>query len=192
MNGDAHRTGKRWLSVAVRIAVIVIGCCVCVGTRGSRSIAAERTELPNTVAGRCASAYFDAFNSGSDEIMQAFQEEYRARAYLERLPLGKRLARYEQLRGICPASCGTITIRTFMEEDKVHVKIVDTGIGIPEERLKGLFDPHFAKNGTRVKAGMGLFTNYNIVQKHRGEIKVESAVGKGSTFTIILPTDLKN
>jgi signal transduction histidine kinase len=86
---------------------------------------------------------------------------------------------------------GTITIRTFMEKDNVHVEVADTGIGIPEERLKGLFDPEFDKTGPRVKAGMGLFTNYNIVQKHRGEIKVESAVGKGSTFTIILPVDLK-
>jgi signal transduction histidine kinase len=50
----------------------------------------------------------------------------------------------------------------------VHVEIADTGIGIPEERLKGLFDPDFDKNGTRVK------------------------VGKGSTFTVILPVDLKN
>jgi len=87
---------------------------------------------------------------------------------------------------------GTIKIRTFMEKDNVHVEIADTGIGIPEEHLKGLFDPGFAKKGSRVKAGMGLFTNYNIVQKHRGEIKVESVVGEGSTFTIILPVDLKN
>jgi signal transduction histidine kinase len=87
---------------------------------------------------------------------------------------------------------GEITIRTFLEKGKVHIKIADTGIGIPDEHLKGLFDPVFSKNGTRVKASMGLFTSYNIVQKHRGEIKVESAVGKGSTFTIILPTDLDN
>ena len=100
MNGDAHSTRRGWLAVTVRIAVVVIGCCVCLGTRGSRSCAAERAELPNTVAGQCASAFFDAFNSGNDEIMQAFQEEYRARAYLERLPLDKRLARYERLRGI--------------------------------------------------------------------------------------------
>jgi len=87
---------------------------------------------------------------------------------------------------------GKITIRTFMENDKVHIEIADTGSGIPGEHLKGLFDPDFARTGTRVKASMGLFTNYNVVQKHRGEIKVESAVGRGSTFTIILPVDLKN
>ena len=39
---------------------------------------------------------------------------------------------------------------------------------------------------------MGLFTNYNVVQKHNGEINVESVVSKGSTFTIILPIDLEN
>jgi signal transduction histidine kinase len=86
---------------------------------------------------------------------------------------------------------GIITIRTFLENEKLHVQITDTGVGIPPEQIEHLFDPSFTKNGTRVKAGMGLFTSYNIIQKHNGKIKVESEVGKGSTFTIILPTDLK-
>jgi signal transduction histidine kinase len=85
---------------------------------------------------------------------------------------------------------GTITIRTFLENDNVHVQIEDTGTGIPPEQIDALFDPVFAKRGMRVKAGLGLFTSHNIVQKHQGQIKVESEVGKGSTFTVVLPTDL--
>ncbi|UCE18787.1 MAG: GHKL domain-containing protein [Gemmatimonadota bacterium] len=85
---------------------------------------------------------------------------------------------------------GTITIRTVHENSKVCVQIADTGIGISPGRIQKLFDPSFSKKGSRVKAGIGLFTSYNIIQKHRGEIKVESEIGKGSTFTVILPTDL--
>lgn len=50
--------------------------------------------------------------------------------------------------------------------------------------------PGFSKEGSRVRAGLGLFISYNIVQKHRGEIKVKSQVGEGSTFTIVLPLNL--
>ena len=86
---------------------------------------------------------------------------------------------------------GRITVRTFLEGGEVHVQVTDTGVGIPRERMEGLFDPGFARTGTRVKAGMGLYTSYSIVQKHRGEIRVQSEVGVGSTFTVILPTDLE-
>jgi signal transduction histidine kinase len=90
------------------------------------------------------------------------------------------------------AGDGKITIRTLIKMEKLHVIISDTGVGIQKERLKGLFDPHFTKGGVRVKSSMGLFTNYNIMRKHHGEIKAESTVGKGSVFTIVLPLDLKN
>ena len=86
---------------------------------------------------------------------------------------------------------GTIRIRTFVETEKVHVQITDSGIGISDEQMDRLFDPEFSKEGSRVKAGLGLFTSYNIIQKHRGEIKVESGVGKGSTFTVMIPADLE-
>ena len=82
---------------------------------------------------------------------------------------------------------GIITIRTFVEDEKVYIQISDTGIGISSERMQNLFEPSFSHKDTRVKAGMGLFISYNIMQKHQGEIKVESEVGKGSTFTVILP-----
>ena len=61
---------------------------------------------------------------------------------------------------------GRITIRTFVEQEKVHVQITDTGVGIPSEDIQGLFDPGFTKTEGRVKAGLGLFTSYNIMQKH--------------------------
>jgi signal transduction histidine kinase len=85
---------------------------------------------------------------------------------------------------------GTITIRSFFQDGRVNVRIEDTGVGIPEDQMQGLFDPTFSAKGRRVKAGMGLFTCYNIVRKHHGDINVRSEVGTGSTFTVVLPTDL--
>jgi signal transduction histidine kinase len=87
---------------------------------------------------------------------------------------------------------GTITIRTFLENEKLCIQIQDSGRGIPREQLSGLFDPSFSREGSRVRAGMGLFTSYNIVKKHQGDLQVESEVGKGTVFTIILPIDLEN
>jgi AhpD family alkylhydroperoxidase len=82
---------------------------------------------------------------------------------------------------------GTITIRTLETDGNAHIQITDTGVGISPRRRERLFDPGFVKKGARMKAGLGLFTSANIVQKHHGRIEVESEVGKGSTFAVILP-----
>jgi two-component system NtrC family sensor kinase len=86
---------------------------------------------------------------------------------------------------------GTITIRTFVDDEKVHIQISDTGPAMLPEKKQHLFDPGFSRKGQRVKAGLGLFTSYNIIQKHRGQIKVDSMAEIGNTFTIILPMDLE-
>lgn len=83
---------------------------------------------------------------------------------------------------------GTITIKTFADQDKVKIKILDTGKGMSPEILHSLFDLSFTTKSSRVGVGMGLYNAYNIIQKHRGEIKVESDVGKGTKFTIVLPS----
>jgi signal transduction histidine kinase len=77
-----------------------------------------------------------------------------------------------------------------MENNNVCIQITDTGIGIPLKQIQNLFVPAFSKKEKRVKAGMGLFISLNIVKKHHGQIKVDSKVGKGSSFTIILPKNL--
>ncbi len=85
---------------------------------------------------------------------------------------------------------GQITIRTFMENNNVCIQVADTGIGIPQKQIKNLFEPIFSKKETRVKVGMGLFICLNIIKKHHGQMNVESKVGNGSTFTILLPKNL--
>jgi signal transduction histidine kinase len=85
---------------------------------------------------------------------------------------------------------GVITIRTFTDQDYVKVQIEDTGVGIPAEHLKTLFEPSFTKHGDRIKAGLGLFTCYHIIEKHHGTITIDSKVNNGSTVTIALPKDM--
>ena len=82
---------------------------------------------------------------------------------------------------------GTITVRLRLSPDRqrVGVDFHDTGPLISEEALPLIFDPFFTtkKNGT----GLGLSISYDIVRQHHGEILVESAPGKGVTFTVWLP-----
>jgi signal transduction histidine kinase len=85
---------------------------------------------------------------------------------------------------------GTITIRTALRGDRVVVEIRDTGEGIPGEQLGRIFDPGYTTKGVGVGTGLGLSICYQIVESHRGRIEVESEVGKGTTFTVSLPTTL--
>ena len=79
---------------------------------------------------------------------------------------------------------GTITVETAKQEDRAHVRISDTGVGIPEDKLKGLFEFGFTTKGARVGVGIGLANAYSSVQRHGGELTVSSAVGEGSVFTV--------
>jgi two-component system NtrC family sensor kinase len=81
---------------------------------------------------------------------------------------------------------GTITIKTFQEDDSVKIAISDTGTGIAPENLAKVFDPGFTTKGVGVGTGLGLSICYKIVQNHRGRIDIESS-SAGSTFTITLP-----
>ncbi|MDK2931582.1 MAG: hypothetical protein PWR07_1713 [Bacillota bacterium] len=70
----------------------------------------------------------------------------------------------------------------------VEIVITDTGCGIPEENLGRIFDPFFTTKEVGKGTGLGLSVSFGIVEKHGGSIKVESEVGKGTTFTITLPS----
>jgi len=67
------------------------------------------------------------------------------------------------------------------------VKVIDTGIGIPNHILGSIFDPFFTTKGKGKGTGLGLSVSQGIVAKHGGRISVSSQEGKGSTFTITLP-----
>ena len=81
---------------------------------------------------------------------------------------------------------GKITIEAKQTNKWATVSISDTGIGMPKEIMDRIFEPFFT---TRMHkgTGLGLSVTYGIIQRHRGEISVESTVGVGSTFYIKLP-----
>ena len=85
---------------------------------------------------------------------------------------------------------GEISITTYLRNNNVYLEFTDTGSGIPKENLTKIFDPGFTTKGVGVGTGLGLSICYQILQDHHGEIKVESEIGKGTTFTVILPTNL--
>jgi signal transduction histidine kinase len=85
---------------------------------------------------------------------------------------------------------GTLTITTEHKGDQVRISIEDTGTGIPREDLDKIFDPGFTTKGVGIGTGLGLSICYQIIQKHHGEIKVKSEVGKGTRFTILIPMNL--
>jgi signal transduction histidine kinase len=69
----------------------------------------------------------------------------------------------------------------------VSIAISDTGCGIPEENLSKIRDPFFTTKDVGTGTGLGLSIVDEIIRGHGGELLVESKVGKGSTFTVVLP-----
>jgi two-component system NtrC family sensor kinase len=87
------------------------------------------------------------------------------------------------------AGSGVLTIRTSLNKqtDRIMIDFTDTGHGIKPEDKRRLFEPFFTTKEVGKGTGLGLAISYSIVQKHEGSIEVRSEIGKGSTFTVILP-----
>jgi signal transduction histidine kinase/response regulator of citrate/malate metabolism len=82
---------------------------------------------------------------------------------------------------------GQIKIVTATIDGKAEIRISDTGCGISEENLSRIFDPFFTTKDVGKGTGLGMNIAYNIINKHEGDIRVESEIGKGTTFIIELP-----
>lgn len=94
-------------------------------------------------------------------------------------------------------SGGTLTIRCGAEDEgtgqpMISVSLSDTGHGIPEDHLDKIFDPFFTTRPDGGGTGLGLSISYMVVQNHGGRIEVESTVGRGSTFRVLLPANGKS
>lgn len=82
---------------------------------------------------------------------------------------------------------GSIIIQTRIVDDRCEIDVADTGSGIPPEVRPHIFDPFFTTKGTGEGTGLGLSVSLGIVERHGGQLTVESEVGKGTVFTVGLP-----
>lgn len=82
---------------------------------------------------------------------------------------------------------GRVSIVTKQQNDSVILEISDSGDGVPEEIMSKIFDPFFTTKGEGKGVGLGLSVVYGIIDAHGGEITVDSKVGEGTTFRVILP-----
>jgi len=82
---------------------------------------------------------------------------------------------------------GAIHVRLFSKDDFIGIEISDSGCGIPRENLGAIFEPFFSTKPGRV--GIGLATAHRIIREHGGTIQVVSQQGKGTGFSIFLPTE---
>ena len=79
---------------------------------------------------------------------------------------------------------GEITVRSWHSQERIFISFSDTGCGIPEHQLLRIFEPFFTTREAGRGTGLGLSISNEIIRNHGGEIRVDSEVGHGSTFTV--------
>lgn len=86
---------------------------------------------------------------------------------------------------------GRVTVSYWTEGNKAYISVEDTGIGIPNKLINNIFEKFQQVPGSYLKenrgTGLGLFIAKSLVEMHRGSLKVESEIGRGSKFTFSLP-----
>ena len=82
---------------------------------------------------------------------------------------------------------GIIQIHTENVDQTILIYITDNGCGIPEDKLKLVFDPFYTSKAVGEGTGMGLSISHSIVNKYNGKISVSSVLGKGTKFTLQFP-----
>ncbi|MEQ1645458.1 MAG: ATP-binding protein, partial [Pyrinomonadaceae bacterium] len=83
---------------------------------------------------------------------------------------------------------GSLTFRVFTKGSRVAIEVIDDGHGIPQNDLPKIFEPFFTTKEVGKGTGLGLAVCYGIISEHDGRISVRSRPGKGTTFSILLPT----
>jgi signal transduction histidine kinase len=84
---------------------------------------------------------------------------------------------------------GRIAITTMATNEEIFVEVADNGCGIPEEILPQIFDPFFTTKAKGDGTGLGLSITHSLVQDHGGRLEVESTLGQGARFRVLLPVN---
>ena len=82
---------------------------------------------------------------------------------------------------------GDLSIKIYQYESNQIVEITDSGAGMSDKIKEKIFEPFFTTKPTGVGSGLGLDIIQKIISKLKGKIEVESEIGKGSTFRVVLP-----
>jgi signal transduction histidine kinase len=143
----------------------------------------------NTIVEESLTVYEDAckntsitINKSLNDVPQVYLDERQVRAAIGNLVSNAMDAMRDG---------GTLTVSTNRESingrNFIALKVIDTGVGIAEENLKMIYEPFFTTKSTKQETGLGLPITRKIVEGHGGLIKIDSAVGKGSAFTLYFP-----
>jgi len=88
---------------------------------------------------------------------------------------------------------GSIEIKAYPESSRfVEIDVTDTGPGIPSEALEKIFEPFYTTKSIGTGVGLGLSVTYSLIKNHGGTIKVNSEVGRGTTFSVFIPSKTKS
>lgn len=138
---------------------------------------------------QCCNRIYDVFPDAKIQILQLTEEELVAAID----PSLMELAFMNLLENAAKYSTppAEITVTMQKEGDKIKIAISDKGMGIPKQDLEHIFERFYTVDKAHSQkmggSGLGLSIVQNIIHKHFGQISLESEVGKGTTFTILLP-----
>src|SRR6185436_8508647 len=138
-----------------------------------------------------------------DEVVAMTRPLWAERARGGQIQLKRQVAQGTQVRGIAGElreallnlvqnaldamqNGGTLGILTELVEEDVRIEVSDSGSGMTPEVLERAFEPFFTTKG-HMGTGLGLAEVYGIVKRHRGQVEIDSEVGKGTTIRIHLP-----
>lgn len=116
--------------------------------------------------------------SSTDELLVKAHEELLSAAFFNLMENGLKYSAKKELR-----------IQLLKNKNLLELRFEDEGIGIPAEEIDRIFQPFFRSSnaGEKTGSGLGLSLVERIIALHSGQIRVRSVVGKGSTFTVLLP-----
>ena len=128
---------------------------------------------------------------------EAFQNIYVVEDLGEKLPAvwGDKSQLQQVIMNLVLNACeamtdgGTLVVSSTTDGEHARVQVTDTGCGIKRENLDRIFEPFFTTKPVGKGTGLGLAVSYGILQQHGGTLKVQSEVGRGTTFTISLPPE---